>query len=122
MTNLTRTFSPNQVVWNERCEASFKRLKDLLCCAPILQSPDFQKDFVLQTDALDVVVGAVLSQVDDTGADYPVAYFSGKLLSREQKYSTIEKECLAIKLATQALRVYLLGKPFIIQTDHQALE
>ena len=54
--------------------------------------------------------------------DHPVAYFSRKLFLREQKYSTIERECLAIKLATQALRVYLLGKPFIVQTDHRALE
>ena len=122
LTDLTRKTSPNQVVWNERCEASFKRLKDLLCSAPVLQSPDFERDFVLQTDASDVGVGAVLSQVDDTGADHPVAYFSRKLLPREQKYSTIEKECLAIKLATQAFRLYLLGKPFIVQTDHQALE
>ena len=122
LTNLTRKTSPNQVVWNERCEASFKRLKDLLCSAPFLQSPDFERDCVLQTDASDVGVGAVLSQVDDMGADHPVAYFSRKLLPRVQKYSTIEKECLAIKLATQAFRVYLLGKPFIVQTDHRALE
>ena len=40
----------------------------------------------------------------------------------EEKYSTVEKECLAIKLAVQAFRVYLLGRPFIIQTDHRALE
>ena len=77
---------------------------------------------MLQTDASDVGIGGVLSQLDDQGTDNPVAYFSRKLLLREQKYSTIEKECLAIKLATQAFRVYLLGKPFVIQTDHQELE
>eukprot|EP00731_Ephydatia_muelleri_P034076 Em0046g19a len=87
-----------------------------------LRSPDFTKEFVLQTDASDVGVGAVLSQLDEEGADHPVAYYSRKLLAREQKYATIEKECLAIKLATQAFRVYLLGRPFIIQTDHRALE
>ena len=109
-------------MWNERCEAAFKILKDLLCSAPVLQSPDFERDFVLQMDASDVGVGAVLSQVDDMGADHPVAYFSRNLLPSEQKYSTIEKECLAIKLATRAFRAYLLGKPFIVQTDHLALE
>jgi len=51
-----------------------------------------------------------------------VAYFSRKLLPREEKFSTIEKECLAIKLAVQAFRVYLIGRPFVIQTDRQALE
>uniref|UniRef100_A0A1X7SU85 Reverse transcriptase RNase H-like domain-containing protein n=1 Tax=Amphimedon queenslandica TaxID=400682 RepID=A0A1X7SU85_AMPQE len=59
---------------------------------------------------------------DDEGEDHPIGYFSRKLLPREEKYSTIEKECLAIKLDVQAFRVYLLGKPFTIQTDHRALE
>lgn len=48
-------------------------------------------------------------------------YFSRKFLPREQRYSTVEKECLAIKLGAQAFRVYLLGRPFTIQTDHRAL-
>ena len=122
MTDLTKNAAPNQVVWNQLCEALFRALKGLLCSAPILQSPDFEKDLLLQMDASDVGVGAVLSQSDEDGADYPVAYYSRKLLAREQKYSTIEKECLAIKLATQAFRVYLLRRPFIIQTDHCALE
>ena len=43
-------------------------------------------------------------------------------LPREQRYSTVEKECLAIKLATHTFRVYLLGRRFVIQTDHRALE
>ena len=63
----------------------------------------------------------MLSQMAEDGSDQPVGYFSRKLLTREDKYSTIE-ECLAIKLAVQAFRVYLLGRPFIIQTDHRALE
>ena len=49
-------------------------------------------------------------------------FFSRKLLPRELRYSTIQKEYLAIKLATQAFRVYLLGKPFTVQTEHRALE
>ena len=56
------------------------------------------------------------------GEDHPVAYFSRKLLPREEKYSVVEKECLAIRLAVQMFRVYLLGRPFIIQTDHRSLE
>ena len=88
----------------------------------MLQSPDFDKPFTLQTDASDRGVGAVLSQVDDEGADHPIAYFSRKLLLKEERYSTIEKECLAIKLGIQAFRIYLLGRPFFIQTDHRSLE
>ena len=63
-----------------------------------------------------------LSQKDEQDAEHPVAYYSRKLLPREERYSTIEKECLAIKLGIHAFRVYLLGKPFTIETDHRALE
>ena len=93
-----------------------------MCSSPVLQSPDFSNPFILQTDASDRGVGAVLSQLDDQGDDHPIAYFSRKLLPREERYSTIEKECLAIKLAVQHFRVYLLGRPFVIQTDHRSLE
>ena len=67
-------------------------------------------------------VKAVLSHVDGTGEENPIAYFGRKLLPREEKYSTLEKECLAIHLGMQAFWVYLLGHPFPIQTDHRSLE
>ena len=86
----------------------------------MLRSLDVDKQFVVQTDASEYGVGAVLSQVDDSG-EHPVAYYSRKLLPRERTYATVEKECLAIKLACQAFQVYLLGRPFVIQTDHRAL-
>jgi len=67
-------------------------------------------------------VGAVLTQVDENGSEHPVSYYSRELLPREQQNSTVEKELLAIKLATNAYRVYFLGRPFTILTDHRALE
>ena len=72
----------------------------------VMRIPNFSCPFVLQIDASEVGVGAVLSQLDDVGIDHPVAYFSRKLLPREQKFSTIEKECLAIKLDIEAFCVY----------------
>ena len=42
-------------------------------------------------------------------------------MDRERNYSTIEKECLAIVLGIKAFATYLVGKPFILQTDHRAL-
>ncbi|XP_065901363.1 uncharacterized protein [Dysidea avara] len=74
------------------------------------------------TDASEVGVGAVLSQQDDQGHDHPVSFFSKKLLPREQRFSTVEKECLAVKLGIEAFEVYLLGRQFVIQTDHRALQ
>ena len=122
LTDLTKKTAPNQISWNPECDRAFQQLKLLLCSSPVLRSPDFSRPFILQTDASDRGIGAVLSQTDQDGDDHPVAYYSRKLLPREQRYSTIEKECLAIKLATHAFRVYLLGRPFMIQTDHRALE
>ena len=121
LTDLTRKAAPNKVVWDEKCGHAFNELKDCLCQQPVLRSPDFEKDVILQTDASDRGVGAVLSQKDDQGNDFPIAYYSRKFLPREERYSTVEKECLAIKLGVQAFRVYLLGRNFIVQTDHQAL-
>ena len=121
LTDLTRKTKPNQVVWTPECAAAFDQLKDSLCSSPVLKSPDWDKPFILQTDASNRGVGAVLSQPDADGSDRPVAYFSRKLLPREERYSTIEKECLAIKLGVQAFQVYLIGRTFTIQTDHRSL-
>ena len=77
---------------------------------------------MLQTDASERGVGAVLGQRDDLGLDHPIAYFSRKLLPREEKYSTVEKECLGVKLGVEAFRTYLLGRHFTVETDHRALE
>ena len=120
--DLTRKTSPNRVLWNEHCDSAFAMLKHHLCSSPVLQNPDFDRPFVLQTDASDRSVGAVLSQVDGAGEEHPVTFYSCKLLPREERYSTIENECLAIKFGMQACKVYLLGRHFTVQTDHRSLE
>ena len=122
LSDLTKKQCPNVVKWDTRCEEAFHQLKQSLCSSPVIHSPDFTKEFVLQTDASERGVGAVLSQRDKDGEEHPVAYFSRKLLPREERYSTVEKECLAIKLAVHMFRVYLLGRKFVIQTDHRSLE
>ena len=121
LTDLTRKAAPTVVQWNSRCQKAFDTLKNSLCESPLLHGPDFSKQFILQTDASERGIGAVLSQNDDDQQEHPVAFFSKKLLPREERYSTIEKECLAIKLGIQAFKVYLLGRPFQVQTDHRAL-
>ena len=89
---------------------------------PILHCPDYSKQFWLQTDASERGVGAVLSQMGDDGFDHPIAFFSRKLLPREIRYSTTEKECLAIVNAMKHFEFYLLGCRFKVQTDHGALQ
>ena len=95
LTDLIRKNQPNAVDWSPLCQRAFCDLKTALCSKPVLKSPDFDRPFILQTDASRCGVGALLSQRDDCSNDRPVAYYSQKLLPCEEKYSAIEKECLA---------------------------
>ena len=76
----------------EEHEASFDMLKKVLCETPLLQVSDFEKDFVLATDASDIAVSAVLNQRVN-GELAPVAYYSKLLSLGERCYSTYQKEC-----------------------------
>ena len=120
LTDLTKSRQPDKVKWEEKHDKALKRLKDDLCSNPILKLPDVEKTFVLRSDASDVGLGAVLLQRHEDML-FPVAYISKKLLPRERNYSVIERECLAIIWAIKKFTVYLYGKEFLLQTDHQSL-
>ena len=79
LTDLTRKGNPDKVVWSTTCETAFQRLKALLQESSILKVAEPNKPFVLQTDASDQGLGAVLSQKGDDGQEHPVAYASRKL-------------------------------------------
>ncbi len=98
-----------------------RQVKAALCGGPLLHSPDFSLPFLLQTDASDRGLGAVLTQ-EIGGEERPVLYISRKLSKRETMYSTIEKECLAIRWAVLTLRYYLLGREFTLCSDHAPLQ
>lgn len=121
LTDLTKNAAPNKVRWTEECERAFQDLKEAICREPVLHSPDFNKPFILQTDASQNGLGAVLIQ-EREGERRPVVFLSRKLLDRETRYSTVEKECLAVKWAVDSLRYYLLGRHFVLETDHRALQ
>ena len=95
-------------------------LKKAISGDPILRVPDFSKTFILQTDASENGLGAVLTQ-DFEGVRHPVAFASKKLLPREKRYSTIERECLALVWAIRKFLIYLYGREFDVETDHQTL-
>lgn len=99
---------------------AFEKCKELLVNAPLLQFPDYSKQFILTTDASDTALGAVLSQ-GPIGSDRPIAYASRSLNPAETRYSTIEKELLAIIWAIKHFRPYLYGRKFTIVTDHRPL-
>ena len=77
LTNLTKKNAPNKVAWTEQCNQAWQNLKVFLCSSPVLRTPDFSSQLILQTDASDYRVGAVLiSQRDNNGDDHPVPYYS----------------------------------------------
>lgn len=106
--------------WTQECEQSFQTLKSALTNEPILQYPNFEKPFVLTTDASNIAIGSVLSQ-GDIGNDLPISYYSRTLNKAEQNYSTTEKELLAIVDSVKHFRPYLFGQKFKIITDHKPL-
>lgn len=106
--------------WNERCEVAFNSLKQLLCTAPVLSTPDYTKPFSISCDASDVALGAVLSQEHD-GNEKAIAYFSKKLSPSERKYSVTERECLAVIRAIEKFRGYVEGSRFTVYCDHSSL-
>lgn len=93
--------------------AAFENLKSLITSHPILKYPEYDKPFVVTTDASDHAIGAVLSQ-----QGHPVCYVSRTLNNHEKNYCTIDKEFLAIMYAVNYFRPYLYGNKFKIVTDH----
>ena len=108
--------------WSKECQQSFENLKDLLARPPILAYPDFSKPFLLATDASDVGIGAVLSQLDAAGQERPIAYASRVLSKAERNYSTTQKEALAIYYFAKHFRPYLYGHKVTVLTDHMPLK
>ncbi|KAL4103608.1 hypothetical protein QTP88_018969 [Uroleucon formosanum] len=106
--------------WTIEAQIAFDTLKEKLINAPILQYPNFEKEFILTTDASQFAIGSILSQ-GIPGQDLPIAYASRTLNKAEQAYSTTEKELLSIVWAVKHFRPYLLGREFKIFTDHQPL-
>ena len=107
--------------WSEECSISFQELRSQLVAAPILAFPDFSKPFLLDTDACETGIGAVLSQEHD-GLERVVAYASRTLSKAERKYCVTRKELLAVVTFLKHFRPYLLGHHFTLRTDHSSLQ
>lgn len=109
-----------KIVWSEESRKSFDKLKEVLTSKPVLASPDYSQPFILQTDASDLGIGAVLLQGEGE-SERVVAYLSRKLTPQERKYQTTERECLAVIAAIEKFRPYIEGIRFTVITDHASL-
>ena len=119
MSDLTR--KDRRFEWTIKQHNAFETLRDALCEEPILQYPDFDKPFIITTDASGYAVGAVLSQ-GEIGKYLPIANASRILNEAETRYAPTERELLALIYAVQHFRTYVYGKRFSLVMDHKSLE
>ncbi len=111
--------------WNPDAQVAFDALKSRFVSAPVLLVPDPESQFIVEVDASDVGVGAVLSQRSlCDGKVHPCAFFSRRLSPAEHNYDIGNKELLAVRLALGEWRHWLEGsaQPFLVWTDHKNLE
>jgi hypothetical protein len=99
--------------WTPECEEAFQKLKQAFITAPILAMPDFNRDFILTTDASNFAVLYILSQKDDQGRERVIEY--------GLNWTVSEKEVYAILQGTRKYSMYLLTRPFQIVTYHEML-
>lgn len=116
---------PRKLTWPESAQEAFKILKSSFTTAPILKHPDPDLPFIVEVDASDCGIGAVLSQCHGSPAKlYPCAFFSRKLTPAESNYDLGNKRLLSLKAALEEWRHRLEGSrhPFQVVTDHKNLE
>lgn len=99
----------SEFIWTNEQETAFQQIKRCLISEPVLQYPDFTKEFTLVTDASQEALGAVLSQGTVGKDDRSISYASRTLNSAEKSYSTTEKELLAVVWSVQYFHPYLWG-------------
>lgn len=113
---LTSILRLKQFTWTETAQNAFETVKQVMTTTPVLQLPDFQDTFTIETDACQDGIGAVLMQKGK-----PVAYLSKALGEKHKGLSIYEKEFLALIMAVEKWRHYLERNEFIILTDHKSL-
>ncbi|CAI7833834.1 unnamed protein product [Closterium sp. NIES-54] len=119
LTNLLKKNTPFK--WEDVHQQAMEQLKTALTSAPVLILPDLEKDCVIEADASDQAVGAVLMQDQGKGLQ-PIAYLSNKLHGAELNYPIHDKEALAIITAFKIRRCYLKGRKTTVYTDHCSLK
>jgi len=117
---LIRIIASKTFKWDLEQQECFARLKNMLTNAPILSLPNREGKFILDTDASNSAIGAVLSQEQD-GKEKVIAYASNKLTKTQKSYCITRKELLAAYNYIKQFKHYLTGQKFTLRTDHKAI-
>ena len=108
--------------WTEEHARCFAELKRAVASDCVVKIPQSGLPFILETDASLIAVGAVLKQASTSSdEEHPVGFFSKALTAPERRYSVYERELLGVVRACEHFRVFLLGCPFVVRTDHGAI-
>ena len=110
-------------VWTKECDDAFETLKTRFTSYPVLLMPDPTRPFQIEADASKYASGAVLTQLDETGARHPISFYSKTFSDAERNYQIYDRELLAILRALQEWRHFIQGSPFttVVLSDHQNL-
>ena len=119
LVSLTKKNTPFK--WTQECQEAFEDLKKALLGPDIMSFPKDDGLFILDTDASDETIGAVLSQVQ-LGREKVIAFGSRSLGKSERNYCATDRELLALKYFVQYYKHYLLGRKFIVRSDHESLK
>ena len=117
---LTKKCKPDRIVWTDECRNALADVQTRLNREFELILPNLCEKFFVQTDASGVGIGGVLLQKKEDLLR-PCLFASRKLLPQETRYSVIERECLALVWTLRKLSRYLLGRQFVLMTDHRPL-
>ncbi|GFV20967.1 retrovirus-related Pol polyprotein from transposon 297 [Trichonephila clavipes] len=110
-----------EIKWTTEGEDAFQEQKGKQTDKPVLYVSNFEREFIVQTEALNAGMRAVLTQLNEQGEEHPILYLSKKFSKVEKRYCTTEKECASIVLAIKRLHYYLDGNSFLVMTDHNPL-
>jgi len=106
--------------WTLECETAFQELKQALTSTPILVAPCDGSQYVLDTDASDTALGAVLQQ-EQGNKLHVIGYASRTLSPSDARYCITRRKLLGVVFGLKKYRQYLLGQKIIVWTDHAAL-
>jgi hypothetical protein len=113
---LTNLLKKKQFGWDEEAQSAFDKLKSAMASTHVLALPDFNRQFIVETDACDTGLGAVLMQEEK-----PIAFLSKPLSATNRFLSIYEKEFLVLIMPVERWRPYLQRQEFVIRSDHRSL-